>query len=232
MDHSLEDRDSPNIMEATRQTVSHSDCTSAVAPATRTPCDQALRYSYRVVRQEDEGRTDDSAGAGAHPSRRRRRTARTSGSSTAGPSRMGLAFLMCQLLAPRRATADVGRALQREECSCSPREFGFRLSLSSACPPLPPPFPPNAYFGAGVKDYTCSIAPEPVQDRDEELAVADKIAMIQNEAQLDQSTSRTSSWTLSFKKKDEEDEEGDWFQSMEEKFHKLTNKLPGGGVRG
>lgn len=47
-------------------------------------------------------------------------------------------------------------------CSCSPRVFTFKLDFSATCPPLPPPFPPNSVFGAGVKDYTCSIGSEPV----------------------------------------------------------------------
>ena len=50
------------------------------------------------------------------------------------------------------------------ECVCSPRQYYFKLNLSASCPPLPPPFPPNDVFGAGVKDYTCSIGPEPVQN--------------------------------------------------------------------
>ena len=48
------------------------------------------------------------------------------------------------------------------ECSCSPPKFIFKLALSAACPALPPPFPPNDVFGAGVKDYTCTIGPEPI----------------------------------------------------------------------
>jgi len=47
-------------------------------------------------------------------------------------------------------------------CSCSPRLYTFKLNLKSTCPPLPPPYPPNDVFGAGVKDYTCTIGPEPV----------------------------------------------------------------------
>ena len=49
-----------------------------------------------------------------------------------------------------------------KECSCSPQVFVFKLALSATCPSLPPPFPPNDVFGAGVKDYTCSITPEPI----------------------------------------------------------------------
>ena len=49
-----------------------------------------------------------------------------------------------------------------KECSCSPQTFVFRLALSASCPALPPPFPPNDTFGAGVKDYTCSIGLEPI----------------------------------------------------------------------
>ena len=48
-------------------------------------------------------------------------------------------------------------------CSCSPREYTFRLDLSAACPALPPPFPPNDVFGSsGVRDYTCNVGPEPI----------------------------------------------------------------------
>ena len=47
------------------------------------------------------------------------------------------------------------------ECSYCPREYTFRLYLSSPCPALPPPFPPNDVFGAGVRDYTCNVGPEP-----------------------------------------------------------------------
>ena len=46
------------------------------------------------------------------------------------------------------------------ECSCSPQTFVFQLNLLASCPALPPPFPPNDVFGAGVKDYTCSIGLE------------------------------------------------------------------------
>lgn len=188
MDHSLEDRDSPvadDRMEAPRRRTAGLSDASAVAPATRTPCDDQA-HRYRMERYD--GRTDGSAGA--HPSRRRRRSDRTTSGGAAGPSGMGLALLVCHLLAPPRATAAGGRALQRyEKCSCSPREFGFRLSLSSACPALPPPFPPNSSFGAGVKDYTCSIAPEPIQERGPagSLSKEDKIAQIQKEAELAQS---------------------------------------------
>lgn len=48
------------------------------------------------------------------------------------------------------------------ECSCSPRTFSFKLDLFADCPPLPPPYPPNDVFDAGVKDYTCTIGPEPI----------------------------------------------------------------------
>ncbi len=57
------------------------------------------------------------------------------------------------------------------ECVCSPRQYYFKLNLSASCPPLPPPFPPNDVFGAGVKDYTCSIGPEPVQNEAGDLLV-------------------------------------------------------------
>lgn len=53
-------------------------------------------------------------------------------------------------------------AQDEEVCICSPREYYFKLDLSATCPDLPPPFPPNDVFGAGVKDYTCTIGPEPV----------------------------------------------------------------------
>ena len=59
------------------------------------------------------------------------------------------------------------------ECVCSPRQFYFKLNLSASCPALPPPFPPNDVFGSGVKDYTCSIGPEPVQNDAGELMLLD-----------------------------------------------------------
>jgi hypothetical protein len=43
-------------------------------------------------------------------------------------------------------------------CSCSPREYVFKLDLSATCPPNPPPYPPNEFFGPGVEDYTCAIS--------------------------------------------------------------------------
>lgn len=54
------------------------------------------------------------------------------------------------------------------DCVCSPREFFFRLNLSANCPNLPPPFPPNDVFGGGVKDYTCTIGPEPLPNPGED----------------------------------------------------------------
>lgn len=153
--------------------------------------------------------------------------------SAAGPSRMGLALLICQLLAPPSAAAGGGRALQRQEgeCSCSPREFGFRLTLSSSCPPLPPPFPPNSSFGAGVKDYTCSIAPEPVQGRDEGNTIADEIAQIQKEAELAQSTFRTSSANDGGEEDEEESDGGLRLSSWRLNFEEKSNEITGGGVR-
>jgi len=59
------------------------------------------------------------------------------------------------------------------ECSCSPQAFVFRLDLSASCPALPPPFPPNDVFGAGVKDYTCSIGPEPIPDGADQEVTSD-----------------------------------------------------------
>jgi len=58
-----------------------------------------------------------------------------------------------------------------DSCSCSPQAFVFRLDLSASCPALPPPFPPNDVFGAGVKDYTCSIGPEPIPSGAEEVDI-------------------------------------------------------------
>ena len=54
------------------------------------------------------------------------------------------------------------------ECSCSPQTLVFKLDLAAPCPVLPPPFPPNDVFGAGVRDYTCTIGPEPQQSTDKE----------------------------------------------------------------
>jgi hypothetical protein len=72
-------------------------------------------------------------------------------------STMIFATLSILFLLPTTATAQ-----DNEPCSCSPREYFFKLDLSATCPDLPPPFPPNDAFGAGVKDYTCTIGPEPV----------------------------------------------------------------------
>jgi len=52
---------------------------------------------------------------------------------------------------------------QQQQCSCGPREYTFKLDFSGTCPPLPPPFPPNEFFGAGVNDYTCSVGDSPVR---------------------------------------------------------------------
>ena len=60
------------------------------------------------------------------------------------------------------STSTLAQSDDDELCSCSPREYYFKLDLSATCPDLPPPFPPNDVFGAGVKDYTCTIGPEPV----------------------------------------------------------------------
>ena len=81
----------------------------------------------------------------------------------------------------------------QEECNCSPQKFVFKLALSAACPPLPPPFPPNDVFGAGVKDYTCTIGPEPipsaasqemVTSEDESLSDSDGRKMVETMYEL------------------------------------------------
>lgn len=64
---------------------------------------------------------------------------------------------------------------QQQQCSCAPREYTFKLDFSGTCPPLPPPFPPNDYFGAGVNDYTCSVGDSPVQDSNRDQTSRDPI---------------------------------------------------------
>ncbi|KAL7463880.1 hypothetical protein ACHAXS_004231, partial [Conticribra weissflogii] len=54
-------------------------------------------------------------------------------------------------------------------CSCSPLLYTFKLNLKASCPPTPPPYPPNDFFGAGVKDYTCTIGPEPVDSASNDM---------------------------------------------------------------
>ena len=72
-----------------------------------------------------------------------------------------LSLLLCLLLT--QPTIVHAQNEEEEECSCSPREFFFKLDLSALCPSLPPPFPPNDVFtSGGVADYTCNIGPEPV----------------------------------------------------------------------
>jgi hypothetical protein len=74
------------------------------------------------------------------------------------------------LLSITSTTVNAGKENDPLVCSCSPREFYFKLALSATCPSLPPPFPPNDVFGAGVNDYTCSIGPEPIPDEDSKQA--------------------------------------------------------------
>lgn len=73
-----------------------------------------------------------------------------------------LLLLSLQLLSLVTLTNAQTTTTNPKECSCSPQTFVFRLALSASCPALPPPFPPNDTFGAGVKDYTCSIGLEPI----------------------------------------------------------------------
>lgn len=91
---------------------------------------------------------------------RPRRT--NSPTAAANTSSMVLLSILAMLYMVTSATAQQGT------CSCAPRGYRFKLNFSGTCPPLPPPFPPNDYFGSGVKDYTCSIGDSPVQDSDRE----------------------------------------------------------------
>lgn len=139
----------------------------ADAPLTRSPA-------------HDAGCGDDAA-----TNRRRRPRASLRGSSRrrniASSSARNFAFLLL-LLHQLADTIEVARA-QDYECSCSPRVFMFRLALSAACPPLPPPFPPNDVFGAGVQDYTCTIGPEPLPTGSQEVTSEDTdVALTLNSA--------------------------------------------------
>jgi len=91
----------------------------------------------------------------------------TTAAAAAAASRLYLlssTLLLCLLLTTSNAQR---QQEEEEECSCSPREFFFKLDLSALCPSLPPPFPPNDIFtSAGVADYTCNIGPEPVPKND------------------------------------------------------------------
>ena len=79
-----------------------------------------------------------------------------------------------------------------KECSCSPQTFVFRLALSASCPALPPPFPPNDTFGAGVKDYTCSIGLEPIPSgASQEVTSEDGVPLVdEGEEDTDSATRR------------------------------------------
>lgn len=85
------------------------------------------------------------------------------------PSLSPLLLLLAQLLIALPASL----AQTSTKCSCSPRKYVFKLNLAAICPPLPPPFPPNEVFGAGVKDYTCTIGPEPLPSAPQQLTSAD-----------------------------------------------------------
>lgn len=76
-------------------------------------------------------------------------------------------------------------------CSCSPKQFVFRLDLSASCPPLPPPFPPNDVFGAGVKDYTCTIGPEPIPTGTEVVTSEDTDVVIDEDEEEEGGTGRS-----------------------------------------
>ena len=90
-------------------------------------------------------------------------------SSNMMPSLSPLLLLLAQLLIALPASL----AQTSTKCSCSPRKYVFKLNLAAICPPLPPPFPPNEVFGAGVKDYTCTIGPEPLPSAPQQLTSAD-----------------------------------------------------------
>lgn len=84
-------------------------------------------------------------------------------SSAAATRRLNLLSSLLCLLVFTPSSNLIVNAQEEEECSCSPREFFFKLDLSALCPSLPPPFPPNDVFtSGGVADYTCNIGPEPV----------------------------------------------------------------------
>ena len=78
-------------------------------------------------------------------------------------------------------------ATAQQECSCAPREYRFRLDFSGTCPPQTPPFPPNDYFGSGVKDYTCSIGDSPVQEslREERNPIRRRLDTLEGEVKVD-----------------------------------------------
>jgi hypothetical protein len=92
------------------------------------------------------------------------RSIRSSSSSSRKTSPSTLLVLLQLLIGMIAGQSTTSNNEETTVCVCSPRQFYFKLNLSASCPPLPPPFPPNDVFGSGVKDYTCSIGPEPVQN--------------------------------------------------------------------
>ncbi|EJK53653.1 hypothetical protein THAOC_26863, partial [Thalassiosira oceanica] len=74
-------------------------------------------------------------------------------------------------------------------------------------------------------------APEPVQGRDEGNTIADEIAQIQKEAELAQSTFRTSSANDGGEEDEEESDGGLRLSSWRLNFEEKSNEITGGGVR-
>eukprot|EP00804_Cyclotella_cryptica_P014568 CCRYP_004850-RA/>CCRYP_004850-RA protein AED:0.09 eAED:0.09 QI:461/1/1/1/1/0.83/6/1001/334 len=87
-----------------------------------------------------------------------RSNSRSSMKTTTAASSMSSLLVLSLLLLSSPTSI---HAQDDDVCSCSPREYFFKLDLSATCPPNPPPFPPNDVFGPGVSDYTCAISPEP-----------------------------------------------------------------------
>jgi len=84
------------------------------------------------------------------------------------------------------------------ECSCSPRQFRFKLNLSATCPASPPPMPPNDDFNGGVKDYVCTIGPEPIPQTPQEMTSEDTADLVLPE-DVDEPTRRRGSGVGTYK---------------------------------
>eukprot|EP00579_Thalassiosira_antarctica_P000833 CAMPEP_0201868272 /NCGR_PEP_ID=MMETSP0902-20130614/2228_1 /ASSEMBLY_ACC=CAM_ASM_000551 /TAXON_ID=420261 /ORGANISM="Thalassiosira antarctica, Strain CCMP982" /LENGTH=649 /DNA_ID=CAMNT_0048393599 /DNA_START=310 /DNA_END=2259 /DNA_ORIENTATION=- len=142
--------------------------TTPLMPATRTKSSDAI--TIRAPPSSANMTTIPTAMPTAMPTTMPLHRSRSAATSTIARSRNNITtrrtmlhlsplLLLLQLL----STAPTATAqLVDGECSCSPRQFFFKLDLSASCPALPPPFPPNDVFGAGVKDYTCTIGEEPI----------------------------------------------------------------------
>ncbi|KAL9191215.1 hypothetical protein ACHAXT_000921 [Thalassiosira profunda] len=143
----------------------------------------------RLAVGEGADASSDCNGASARASRA---TVQEPSSSPATPRRSRTSTMTSRrsqhmrILAPLLLAAQLlaSSAQNPSQCSCSPRAFTFKLDLSASCPPLPPPFPPNAVFGAGVKDYTCSIGPEPLPSAPQQITSEDS-PMVQADAEAE-----------------------------------------------